>query len=101
MENYTQFMLSAIKQATAEFKEKYQQNELENASVNTGVKLLKTQEEILAIIAKDNGISQSEIAKKMKINESTVYRNIEKLKKLGIVERIGADKSGIWIIKRR
>jgi ATP-dependent DNA helicase RecG len=57
------------------------------------------QEKIVAIIANNNNISQSEIAKKMKINESTVYRNIEKLKELRILERKGSDKKGIWIIK--
>ena len=54
----------------------------------------------MAIIAKDNSISQSEIAKKMKVNESTVYRNIEKLKQLDLLERKGSDKAGIWIIKK-
>jgi len=61
--------------------------------------LSKTQEKIIALIEKDNNISQSEIAKKMKINESTVYRNIEKLKQLEILERKGSDKTGAWIIK--
>jgi Fic family protein len=106
---FAQFMLSAIKQATAEFKEKYQKNELKDAGVNAGVsagvsagvKLSKTQEKIVEIIAKDNSISQSEIAKKMKINESTVYRNIEKLKQLNVLERKGSDKAGIWLIKKR
>ena len=102
---FAQFMLSAIKQATVEFKEKYQKNEIEdagvNAGVNAGVKLSKVQEKIFEIIAKDNSISQSEIAKKIKINESTVYRNIEKLKHLNVLERKGSDKTGIWIIKRR
>ncbi|MCL2103684.1 MAG: Fic family protein [Kiritimatiellaeota bacterium] len=105
---FAQFMLSVIKEATAGFKEKYSKGELKDvtsnagvsAGVNAGVKLSKVQEKIVAIIAKDSSISQSEIAKKMKINESTVYRNIEKLKELGILERKGADKTGIWIIKR-
>jgi ATP-dependent DNA helicase RecG len=55
----------------------------------------------MTIITKNNHLSQSEIAKKMKINESTVYRNIEKLKQLEILEREGSDKAGIWIIKSR
>ncbi len=102
---FTQFMLSVIKEATVEFKEKYQNNELEdagvNAGVNAGVKLSKSQEKMLMIIAEDNRISQAEIAGKMNINESTVYRNIEKLKEWGILERKGADKTGVWAIKKR
>ena len=97
---FAQFMLSAIKQATAEFKEKQQTNKLDDAGVNAGVKLSEVQKKILAIIAKDNSISQSEIAKKMKINESTVYRNIKILKQLDVLERKGADKTGIWIVKK-
>jgi Fic family protein len=95
---FAQFMLSVIKQATVEFKEKYQKGELKNAGVNAGVKLSKTQEKIIALIAKENDISQSEIAKKIKLNESTVYRNIEKLKQLEILKREGADKKGVWVI---
>ena len=101
---FTQFMLSAIKQATAEFKGKHRKNELEsagvNAGANAGVKLSRTQGKIIALIAKDNNISQLEIAKKMKIDQSTVYRNIKKLKQLKILERNGSDKSGNWIIKQ-
>jgi Fic family protein len=100
---FAQFVLSAIRQAIVEFKEKHQKNELKiagvNAGVNAGVKLSKVQEKIVAIIAKNNNVSQSEIAKKMKLNESTVYRNIEKLKELGALERKGADKTGVWLIK--
>jgi Fic family protein len=101
---FAQFMLLAIRQATAEFKEKYQKNELEDAGVSAGVyagvKLSKVQVKILEIIAGDNSISQLEIAGKMKINASTVYRNIEKLKRLDVLERQGSDKAGMWILKR-
>jgi predicted HTH transcriptional regulator len=102
---FVQFMLSAIKQATAEFKENFQKGNIANAGVNAGVnadvKLSKTQEKIIVLIAKNNDISQSDIAKKMKINRSTIYRNIEILKHLEILERKGSDKNGIWIIKKQ
>ena len=48
------FPLSAIKQATAEFREKYQKGELENA----GVKLSKTQKRIIALVAKNGNFEQ-------------------------------------------
>ena len=98
---FTQFMLTALKESTAELKEKHK-NRISagvNAGANAGVKLSKTQEKILALIAKDNSISQTEIAKKIKINESTVYRNIEKLKQYKILERKGSDKTGRWVLK--
>ncbi|MCL2101241.1 MAG: winged helix-turn-helix domain-containing protein, partial [Fibromonadales bacterium] len=95
---FARFMLSAIKQATAEFREKYQKGELENAGVNAGVKLSKTQKKIIALVAKNGNISQLEIAEKMKINTSTIYRNIQKLKQLGILVRKGSDKTGVWML---
>ena len=102
---FANFMLSVIKQATSEFKEKYQKGELNDAGVNAGVnasvKLSKIQEKIIDLIIKNNNISQSEIARKMKINESTVYRNIEKLKQLNVLERKGSDKTGMWIIMQK
>jgi Fic family protein len=102
---FAQFMLLAIKQATAEFKEKYQKGELTNAGVNAGgnagVKLSKLQEKIIELIVKDSSISQAEMAKKLKVNESTVYRNIAKLKQLSALERKGADKAGSWVVAHR
>ena len=99
---FTQFMLSVIKQAAADFKEKQpiggSQNAGVNAGVKAGVKLSKTQEKIIALIAKDNAISQLELARKMKVDKSTVYRNVEKLKQLGVLERKGADKTGCWVL---
>ncbi|MDR1154389.1 MAG: winged helix-turn-helix transcriptional regulator, partial [Bacteroidales bacterium] len=58
-----------------------------------------TQKKILSLIEKNNTVSQAEIAKKIKVNESTIYRNIEKMKKLKILSRVGSDKSGQWVIK--
>ena len=60
-----------------EFKEKY----LKNA----GVKLTKTQVKIMSLVNSNNIISQSEIAKKLKVSESTVYSKIERLKMLGVL----------------
>ena len=34
----------------------------------------------------------------MKINESIVFKNIAKLKSLGILTREGSNKTGKWII---
>jgi fido (protein-threonine AMPylation protein)/DNA-binding CsgD family transcriptional regulator len=69
-----------------------------NAGVNAGVKITQTQKKILSLMQKNNMITQAEIAKKIKVNETTVYRNIEKMKQLKILERIGSDKKGHWQI---
>ena len=46
-------------------------------------------------------IIQDEIAEKLKIATITVKRNMSKLKKEGILERVGSDKSGCWKIKNK
>ena len=69
-----------------------------NAGVNACVKLPYNEQKIIALIKHNNMISQADIAKKLKINESTVYRNIAKLKQRGILSREGADKNGYWKI---
>ncbi|MDR0829037.1 MAG: HTH domain-containing protein [Prevotellaceae bacterium] len=54
---------------------------------------------MLSLIEKNNFVSQVEIAKKLKVNESTIYRNIEKLKQSNVLRRTGSDKTGCWTIK--
>jgi ATP-dependent DNA helicase RecG len=71
---------------------------LENAGVNAGVKLSKTQVKIIELITKNAAITQADLAQKLKISESTVYRNIEKLKQLKLLERKGGDKTGRWTV---
>ena len=44
----------------------------------------------------NNQITQIELSKKLKINESTIKRNISKLRYKGILRRSGSDKNGYW-----
>lgn len=57
-----------------------------------------TQEKILKLIKENNAITQTEMAKILKITRDGVAYNIKILKNKGIIERIGATKSGIWKI---
>ena len=41
-------------------------------------------------------LTVKEIADKLNKNESTIVRNIGKLKEQGIIERNGSDKTGCW-----
>lgn len=67
-----------------------------NDTLNDTVKLNKTQKKILELLQENPQILQDEIAEKLKIATITVKRNMSKLKKEGILERVGADKSGYW-----
>lgn len=61
-------------------------------------KLTKNQLEILIRINKNNNITQSELSDIIGISKTTVYYNINKLKELSLLERVGSDKSGYWTI---
>lgn len=67
-----------------------------NASVNAGVKTSVTQKQIIELLKENPEITVKEIADKLGKNETTIVRNIGKLKEQELVERIGSDKSGYW-----
>ena len=62
-------------------------------------KLNKTSIEILELIVRNQKVTQEEFSNELNKSRSTFYRNVEKLKNLNIVERVGSDKKGYWKIK--
>lgn len=56
----------------------------------------ENEKKILELIDKDNTITISQIAKKLKIGTTAVENNILKLKQKGVLKRIGPDKGGYW-----
>ncbi|MDR2423215.1 MAG: putative DNA binding domain-containing protein [Prevotellaceae bacterium] len=53
---------------------------------------------IIDILQSDKKISTAEIAKKLNVSKRTILRDIEKMKGVGLVERIGTTKGGYWKI---
>lgn len=60
----------------------------------------KTKDSILSLIASDPFITTNEMSKQLEINRSAISKHIKKLKEDHIIERIGPDKGGKWIIKK-
>ena len=94
---FAQFMLSVIKEAATDFKEKYHRGEINDGGVNGGVNA--TQKEILSLIKENSYIRIFEMAQKLSKPVRTVENNIKQLKEKGIISRVGSDKTGYWIIK--
>lgn len=67
-----------------------------NAPVNAPVN--NTENTVLEIINNNPSITYDDIASIIKRDRKTVQRAINKLKKLGLIERIGSDKTGHWKI---
>lgn len=57
---------------------------------------------ILWAINRNNKISKRELADHVEISKTAIDNNIEKLKQMGILERVGSDRGGHWkiILKR-
>lgn len=54
---------------------------------------------VLALIAKNNNITMSQIADQLDVSYKTVQRFMDKLKKAGRVERKGGKRFGYWEIR--
>lgn len=69
-----------------------------NEGINDGLKLTKNEEKIYEIIKKNNEITQEELAEKLNLSESTVYRALSELQKNEVIIREGSKKTGYWKI---
>lgn len=65
-------------------------------SVKDGVKLTETQEKLLELVLENREITGKELAEEIGISRSGIEKNIVKLKEMGILTRIGPDKTGYW-----
>jgi predicted HTH transcriptional regulator len=69
------------------------------ANVRANIRVNETQKKIMAIMVKNPGITAQMLSSEIGITERNVRTNITKLRKAGLVDRVGADKNGGWIIK--
>lgn len=69
-----------------------------NVRQNVRVNLADREKQIIELIESDATITILQLAGSLKVNERTIRRDIESLKKRNILIRIGADKSGFWKI---
>lgn len=56
-------------------------------------------EKILVLLKENPGLTKNEVAQNLEISVNTVKQYISKLKKEGLVERIGGSKNGYWQVK--
>ncbi|MDR2384941.1 MAG: Fic family protein [Tannerella sp.] len=70
----------------------------EKLGIKLGIKLGANEIEIIELINKNPLITIPDMSDNLKITETAVENNLAKLKKKGIIERIGARKNGSWKI---
>ena len=72
----------------------------EMSEKNVGEKLTERQRIILNHMEQNNVVSSKAIAMLLQITDRTVEREIQKLKEMEVIERVGADKGGYWKVKQ-
>jgi Fic family protein len=100
---FAQFMLTALKDAAIEFRDKYLKGEVEtengtviDTAIGTATDTVNSL--LLQLISHNPGITIDEMTAAVNKSRRTVIRRISKLKEQGIIERLGSDKSGVWKI---
>ena len=66
-----------------------------------GVKLGENEIKILKLMEDNKYITTKELSEHIKISTTAVDNNISKLKKKGILKRIGSDKGGYWKVVKK
>ena len=69
---------------------------IDDADVKVTAKVTANQQSILDEFSKNQFSTAEELSIKIGISTRKVKENIAKLKAMGIIERVGADKGGFW-----
>ncbi len=88
---FIEFMMKIISNSVAMV------NDPVNIPVNVPVNRIDL---ILELIKKNKDITIIQLAGQVKVSDKTIKRDISKLKKENIIQRIGSDKTGYWKILR-
>ncbi len=70
-----------------------------NDTVNDTVKLTENQRRLLEILKRDPTATMDALAKQVGIARRNVALNLKKLQEARLLERIGADRNGRWVVK--
>ena len=63
---------------------------------NVQIKLTERQQTILAILKEDGRVTLEVVSQKLNVSTKTVYRDMLRLQKLNLIDRVGARKKGVW-----
>jgi len=83
------------------FITRFRRKEVEKGVEGLVEGLVENQKKILKLIAKNQRISKKEMAKKIGISTTAIDKNINTLKRKGLLKRVGEAKGGHWTIKEK
>ena len=89
------FMLNCLLRVIKEHEDTHQQE----SEIKTPITLSKSEENVLDALRKDGRLTIAEVSQLTGLSVSGVKKVIAALKKIGMLERKGASKSGEWVVK--
>ena len=69
-------------------------------SVQVGKNITQNQQKILDNLAENQHVTMSELSAAVGISTRKIEANVQKLKSMGLIERVGARKNGYWVVKQ-
>jgi len=75
--------------------------ELKGLAERLAERLAESQKKIIKLVSANSFISKQELSKKIGISTTAIDKNILKLKKKGLLKRVGPAKGGYWEIVKR
>ena len=91
--NFTVFMLQTILRTIKEIIETEKK-----ITLKITAKITANQKKILEAIKQNPFVTQEELSSIVGIAKLNINKNMKKLQEQGIIERVGADKNGKWIV---
>lgn len=91
--NFTVFMLQTILRTIKDIIETEKK-----ITLKITVKITANQKKILEAIKQNPFVTQEELSSIVGIAKLNINKNMKKLQEQGIIERVGADKNGKWIV---
>lgn len=91
--NFTVFMLQTVLRTIKEIIETEKK-----ITLKITVKITANQKKILEAIKQNPFVTQEELSSIVGIAKLNINKNMKKLQEQGIIERVGADKNGKWIV---
>ena len=73
--------------------------EAAKGQVQGKVNLTERQKQLLDMLREDGSLSVEELCAKLDVSPRTLRRERDVLKECGLIERLGSDKSGVWVVK--
>ena len=65
----------------------------------SGTKTTKSREKIISLLSEDGRLTAVGLSKIIGITPKAIEKHLARLKSEGIIERIGPDKGGMWVVK--